>query len=58
MVGGTVGKLDGRNVNNPLPGALRHDVHKPEQILAGVAEAYPPACARLVIRGGRLALAA
>ena len=52
VIGGAVGKLDGSDIDDPLPGPVRHDVHKAVEVLAGIPEAHAPAGAGFVVGGG------
>src|SRR5471032_2776343 len=46
MIGTTVGKLCRCQINDSLPCALRHHMHKAQQVLVGVAEAKPASDSR------------
>ena len=52
MVGGAVGKLDGGDVNDPLPCPVGNNVHEAVKILTGIPEAHAPSGAGLVIGSG------
>ena len=52
MVGGAVGELGGRNIQQPLSCLFGDHVDKAQQILAGVPEAHAPAHAAFEVAGG------
>ena len=49
VVGAAVGKLDGGDVQDPLPGPLGDQMDEAQQILAAVPEAHAAARAALII---------
>ena len=49
VIGAAVGKLDRRDVQDPLPRAFRNEMHEAEQILAAVAEAHASSGPALVV---------
>ena len=51
MIGRTVFHLGGGDIQNPLAGKLRQDMHKPQQVLCRIPEAHAAADARLKVRG-------
>ena len=52
MIGGTVRKLRRSNINDPLSGSFRDDVHEAVEILAGIPEAHSSPYAALIVGGG------
>ena len=49
MIGGSVLKLDGSYVDDPLSGPFRNYVHKAQEILAGIPEAHASSDAAFVV---------
>ena len=50
MICAAVFKLRRCDIQNPLPGPVRNQMHKAEQILAGIPKSHPPSYARFIIR--------
>ena len=51
MIGTSVFKLDGGDIDDALSGPLRDHMDETQEILTGVSEAHPPAGACLVVAG-------